>query len=630
MTGRLAACGIAFVLAQLLASGQGRAPAFDVILRGGTVLDGTGAPAFVADVAVADGYIARVGDLARASADVDLDVTGLYVAPGFINLHSHASAGALGTAANMLTQGVTTELMNADGGGPVDIAQQLTTAASSGLAVNVGSYIGFNRAWATVVGDADRRPTVESIVRMREIITSNLEHGAWGVSAGLDYKPAYFATTDEVIEVVRAAAPWRTHFTNHDRVTPESGYSSRAGMVETIAIGERAGLVPVITHMKVQGREQGTAAEILERMRQATARGAYTAADAYPYLAGQTQLASLLIPGWAQDGGRTAMLTRFKDPAARTRIVAEAEEALSARFGGAEGVYLPGVRRELTDVMREMNAGAGETIVRILETSSPGAILRFGAERDLVKILQHPTTSIACDCGASGGGRGSHPRNQGTYPRVLGRYVRETGALTWTDAIRKMTLLPATTIGMVDRGAIAPGMAADLTVFDPRTVIDRATYEEPALPSEGVRHVLVNGGFALRDGVPTGERYGRSLLRKRDMPSRAMSSGTRSLTVRGQVAAADVESASFDVTIDLDQRATDRFASGTLRARLPGGISLDTDQLGVLQTTDQWASITAIARVRPSGGHHAALVVIDRADPTRTDERAVVRIVIPG
>ena len=202
--------------------------------------------------------------------------------------------------------------------------------------------------------------------------------------------------------------------------------------------------------------------------------------------------------------------------------------------------------------------------------------------------------------------------------------------MTWTDAIRKMTLLPATTIGMVDRGAIAPGMAADLTVFDPGTVIDRATYEEPALPSEGVRHVLVNGGFALRDGVPTGERYGRSLLRKRDMPSRAMSNGTRSVTVRGQVAAADVESASFDVTIDLDQRATDRFASGTLRARLPGGISLDTDQLGVLQTTDQWASITAIARVRPSGGHHAALVVIDRADPSRTDERAVVRIVIHG
>ena len=627
---RVAACLAVLMFAEPLASGQSRGPTFDVILRGGTVIDGTGAAPFVADVAIAGTHIARVGDLGRAAAPVELDVQGLYVAPGFLNLHSHASPGALGTAVNMLTQGVTTELLNADGGGPVDVAQQLTAAATSGLAVNVGAYIGFNRAWTTIVGDADRRPTVEDIVRMREMLASNLEHGAWGVSAGLDYKPAYFATTNEVIEVVRAAAPWRTHFTNHDRVTPESGYSSRAGMLETIAIGERGGLVPVITHMKVQGREQGTAAEILERMRQATARGAYTAADAYPYLAGQTQLAALLIPGWAQEGGRQAMLERFKDPDARARIVAEAEEALDARFGGAAGVYLPGSRRELTDVMREMNAGAGETIVRILETGSPGAILRFGAERDLVKILQHPTTSIACDCGASGGGRGSHPRNQGTYPRVLGRYVRETGALTWTDAIRKMTLLPATTIGMVDRGAIAPGMAADITVFDPQTVIDRATYEEPALPSEGVRHVLVNGGFALRDGVPTGERHGRALLRKRDMPSRPMSSGARGLSARGRGDGEGPAGESFDVTINLEQGATDRHARGSLRARLPGGLSIDADELGVLQTSGPWASITAMARVRPSGDHHAVLIVVDRADPSRTDDRAVVRLAIAG
>jgi N-acyl-D-aspartate/D-glutamate deacylase len=633
------------LLAQPLASGQGRAQTFDVILRGGTILDGTGAPPVVADVAIAGGHIARVGDLGRATAAVDLDVSGLYVAPGFINLHSHASTGALGTAVNMLTQGVTTELLNPDGGGPEDVAQQLATASGSGLAVNIGAYVGFNRAWAAVVGNVDRRPTVEQIVRMRDILTSNLEHGAWGVSAGLDYKPAYFATTAEVVEVVRAAAPWRTHFTNHDRVTPESGYSSRAGMVETIAIGERAGLVPVITHMKVQGREQGTAADILEQMQQATARGVYTAADAYPYLAGQTQLAALLIPGWAQEGGRAAMLERFKDPEQRTRIVAEAEEALSARFGGPEGVYLPAARRELTDVMREMNAGAGETIVRILETGSPGAILRFGAERDLVKILQHPSTAIACDCGASAGGRGSHPRNQGTYPRVLGRYVRDTGALTWSDAIRKMTLLPAATIGMVDRGAIAPGMAADITVFDPRTVIDRATYEEPALPSEGIRHVLVNGGFALRDGVPTGDRHGRTLLRKRDMPSRPASADTRSLTVRGSAglriggsildsggasASGDAGGESFSVTIDLDQRASAGAATGTLRARLPGGLSIEADELGILQTMDRWASVTAIARLRPSGERRAMLAIVDAGDPERRDDRASLRIVVDG
>ena len=627
---RFAACGLALLLAQPLAVGQERTPTVDVILRGGTVIDGTGAPPFVADVAISGTHIARVGDLSRTTGRVELDVTGLYVTPGFINLHSHASIGALGTAVNMLTQGVTTELLNADGGGPVDIAQQMTAASTSGLALNVGAYIGFNRAWSTIVGDADRRPTVEDIVRMREIVTSNLAHGAWGVSAGLDYKPAYFATTNEVIEVVRAAAPWRTNFTNHDRVTPESRYSSRAGMTETITIGERAGLVPVITHMKVQGREQGSAAEILEQMRQATARGTYTAADAYPYLAGQTQLAALLIPGWAQDGGRQAMLARFKDPEARARIIAEAEEALTARFGGPEGVYLPGPKLELVNVMKEMNVGAGEAIVRILETGSPGAILRFGAERDLVKILQHPTTSIACDCGASGEGRGTHPRNQGTYPRVLGRYVRETGALTWADAVRKMTLLPATMIGMVDRGALAPGMAADITVFDPAAVIDRATYEEPALPSEGVRHVLVNGGFALRDGTPTGERHGRALLRKRDMPSRPMMGGTLRLAARGRAVSGDPAGEPLELTIDVNQRASDKSAVGLLRARLPGGISVDADELGILQVMDRWASITAIARVRPSGDRRAILVVIDAADPDRRDGRTSVRIAVDG
>ena len=627
---RFAACGLTLLLAQPLAIGQERAPAFDVILRGGTVIDGTGAPPFVADVAISGAHIARVADLSRATGRGELDVTGLYVTPGFINLHSHASMGALGTAVNMLMQGVTTELMNADGGGPVDVAQQMTAAATAGLAVNVGAYIGFNRAWASIVGETDRRPTVEDIVRMREIVTSNLAHGAWGVSAGLDYKPAYFATTNEVIEVVRAAGPWRTNFTNHDRVTPESHYSSRAGMIETIAIGERAGLVPVITHMKVQGREQGSAAEILEQMRQATARGTYTAADAYPYLAGQTQLASLLIPGWAQDGGRQAMLARFKDPEARARIIAEAEEALTARFGGAEGVYLPGAKLELVNVMKEMNVGAGEAIVRILETGSPAAILRFGAERDLVKILQHPTTAIACDCGASGEGRGSHPRNQGTYPRVLGRYVRETAALTWADAVRKMTLLPATIIGLVDRGAIAPGMAADIAVLDPASVIDRATYEEPGLPSEGVRHVLVNGGFALRDRAPTGERHGRPLLRKRDMPSRPITSAAVSLSVRGRAVADDPAGDRIDLTIDLDHRTTDRTARGLLRARLPGGISIDADEFGLLQVRDRWASVTAIARVRPSGERRAVLAVIDAADPERRDDRASVRVVVDG
>src|SRR5262249_7826342 len=238
----------------------------------------------------------------------------------------------------------TTEILNADGSGPVDIADQLTHIVDHGVAVNVGAQIGFNSVWSEVMGLADRRPSAEDIARMRGLITEGLKNGAGGVSAGLDYKPAYFAEQEEVIRIVEVARSWRTNFINHDRVTPESGFSSRAGMAETIAIGERAGLTPIITHMKVQGREQGSADQILDQMKQATSRGAYTAADAYPYLAGQTGLGALIIPAWAQDGGRDAMLKRFKDPAARERIVRDAEAAMNARFGGATGIYLPATR----------------------------------------------------------------------------------------------------------------------------------------------------------------------------------------------------------------------------------------------------------------------------------------------
>jgi N-acyl-D-aspartate/D-glutamate deacylase len=480
---------------------------FDTVLRGGTVIDGSGAPRVRTDVGVRGGRIAAVGDLSTAAAATVLDVTGLYVAPGFINLHSHPTPAALQTAVNMLTQGVTLEVLNPDGGGPIDVAAQLDALERAGLALNIAACIGFNGPWREVMGQEDRRPTRAQIDSMSRIIVRNLEAGAYCVSAGLDYKPAYFAREAEVVDVLRPAARFRTVFANHERVVPETNFSSHAGMFETIRIAEAAGLTPLITHMKVQGREQGTADSILRAM----AARPFVPADAYPYLAGQTSLAALIIPGWAQEGGRAEMLRRFADPALRARIIAEAEAAMYARFGGPTGVYLPTVRRELTDVMREHGVGAGEAVLRLLEEANYTAILRFGIEADLVKILQYPATSIACDCGAAT--TAVHPRFFGTYPRVLGRYVREQGVLTWEDAVRKMTSLPAATIGIADRGLIATSFAADIVVFDPHRVIDHATFEEPTRPSEGIVHVLVNGVLTLRDGQPTGARAGVALRR---------------------------------------------------------------------------------------------------------------------
>jgi N-acyl-D-aspartate/D-glutamate deacylase len=578
---------------------HGQAQPFDVIIRNGTVIDGSGNPRYDADVGIKNGFIAAIGDLDAATAATHIDARGLFVTPGFINIHSHASADALPTAVNMLTQGVTTEIVNADGSGTLNIAQQMGRVAVPGLALNVGGYIGFNAVWANVVGDADRRATPDEIARMRALVANGLSQGAWGVSAGLDYKPAYFANTEEVIQVVGVARPARTNFTSHDRVTPESNFSSKAGIDETVAIGIKSGLVPVVTHMKATGREQGTSGAILASLAQATRRGYYTAADAYPYLAGQTGLGSLIIPGWAQDGGRVEMLKRFADPKLRARIIQESEQAITARFGGPQSIYLPRTQQQLTAVMKEMNAGAGETVLRILEQGDPGAILHFGIEDDLVKILKDPITSMACDCGASTATR-VHPRFYGSYPRVLGRYVREQKIMTWEQAIRKSSWLPAATIGMTDRGLVAIGMAADITVFDPETVIDRATYESPALPSEGIRFVLVNGAVALEDGVATGARRGLPLFRTANMPSRPTNEGLRTLTANGTVSGRRI-------AISLTQRAGAREATGTFTI---DGLE-PIRKFGILQTANGWASFTTTDRAM-----RAIAVTVDLHDPS--------------
>ncbi len=601
---------------------------YDIILRGGTVVDGSGAPRFRADVAITRGHITRVGDLAGATARTEIDVRGLFVAPGFINMHSHAVPSALPTAENMLTQGVTTELLNADGEGPADIGAQLDGLAKNGLAVNVAASAGFNSVWASVMGPSDKRPTPDNIARMRSMILANLKRGAFGISAGLDYKPAYFSTVADVIEVLSPARPWRTFFPNHDRLAPEFGYSSRKGMEETMVIGEGAGLVPVFTHMKVQGHEQGTADAVLEVMRNSTAAGKWVAADVYPYLSGQTSLAALIIPGWAQDGGVAKMRERFADAAKRARIIVEADQAITARFNGATGIILNETGRKLSAIMLQQGAKSpGEAVVRILETESPSAILSFGDETDLRKILQYPDAAIACDCGAWTETR-AHPRGFGTFPRILGHYVRETHVLTWEQAVRKMSALPAAITGMVDRGVIAPGMAADIAVFDTATVIDHATYEAPSLKSEGIRVVLVNGVVALRDGVVTGARGGEAMRRSGHMPSRELRlEATRHVRVSGtlQFEGAAVATA---MAIDVTQSESGRVATGSLRFTTATGERIHSTAFGILQPGPNWATVTG--RVLVGRDERAFTLIMDGADPLAAGSPPTVVLQIEG
>jgi len=600
-TGILVACapivGLALaVLAACAAPSTTVAPAprgaaFDLIVRGGSVLDGTGHPAVRADVGVVAGRFTKVGDLSHETAATVIDASGLVVAPGFIDVHSHTTA--LATAVNILGQGVTTELLNPDGIGPLDIARQLTATESALPAVNVGVYAPFDAAWRRVVGTLDRRPTTAEIAQITTLLEHGLQAGAWGVSAGLDYKPGYYATTDEIVAALAPLRGWRTNFPNHERLTPETGFSSMAGMRETIEIGERAGLVPVITHMKLQGREQGQAGAALAMMRAATARGVYTAADVYPYIAGHTDFTALIVPAWALDGGRASLLHWLREPTARARMVREMEEALLARWNSPANVRVLGRDQTLADLMTAMGTtSSGEAIAHILEADNPEVIATFGAEPDLVKILQYPDAAIACDCSVN------HPRDAGTFPRVLGHYVRAAGSLSLAEAVRKMTGLPASIIGMVDRGFIAPGMAADLTVFDAATVVDRATYERPRERSEGIRFVVVNGRIALDNGEPTGVRAGQVLRRTRAMPSRPMRLAS------SRVLRVEAEDAGRRIALDL--------ATGQLRIT-GAGLTLEGTAFGLLQTAARWSSVTAIVRDTATGAPRGAVLIIDEA-----------------
>lgn len=599
---------------------------YDVILRHGSVFDGSGARPYIADVGIRQGYIATVGDLSSAKGAKQIDARNLFVAPGFINIHDHSSIEGVRQAGNMLTQGVTLGVANADGRGSIDLNGQAAEFAAGGMAMNLAFSIGFNSVWSDVVGTSDRRATPEDIRRMQALILQGLKDGAAGVSAGLDYKPAYFSTPAEAKQVLQVANDWRTFFPNHDRVAPPD-YSSYHGMAETIDIASSARIVPEITHIKIQGHEQGSAQAVLRMIDEATSKGHYVAADIYPYLAGATGIGAVLIPGWAQDGGRTEMLKRFAEPQLRQRIAVEAEAAMSARLaGGPAGIYLPSEKREFADIMREEQAGAGETLIRILEKGNQGAILRFGAEDDMVALLKHDATSITCDCGASVPGQGGHPRGYGAYPKILGTYVRDLGILTWEDAIRKMSGLPASTIGLVDRGFIAAGMRADITIFDPKTVRDRSTYESPETPSEGIRYVLVNGQVALADGKATGKQSGQSVRLTTLMPSRPLSTvGPRKLA-----SSAVFDGADEKVTLQLNirQDSTARHAAGAARLTGANGWILDIKRLGILQISHKWASLTGWARTN-GGAEQPVTIILDAEGPGTPAGKVALAVATP-
>jgi N-acyl-D-aspartate/D-glutamate deacylase len=501
------------------------AAGYDLILQGGRLIDGTGSPGFTADLAVRGDRIAAIGDLSAASAGEIIDVSGLIIAPGFIDTHSHAGPGLatpeLSHGEPLLAQGITTVFINPDGGGEVDIAAQRTALLQHGLGVNVAQFVPHGAVRNAVLGMDDRAPTPEELFAMRQLVRDGMAAGAWGLSSGPFYAPGSFAVTDEFVALAREAAAYDGAYQSHVRDESDYSIGLLAALDEVVAVAREAGLPGVHTHIKALGPPVwGFSDAIIRRIESARAVGVEVYADQYPYLASATSLGAALLPRWAQAGGREALLARLDDSGEAARILAEVTKNL-ARRGGAERIQFRRVQndpdlegRSLSDVARAWQLSPEAATLRLLRAGEVGIVSFNMKESDVRALMRQPWTMTASDGGLVPMGEGvPHPRSYGSFPHKLRRYVFEEAVLSLEMAVRSMTGLPAQVYGMPDRGRLAPGLIADIVVFDPDALRDRATFTKPHQLSEGVVHLLVAGEAAIRDSRFTGVGAGR-VLRK--------------------------------------------------------------------------------------------------------------------
>jgi N-acyl-D-aspartate/D-glutamate deacylase len=496
---------------------------FDVLIRGGRVLDGSGNPWHSADLGIRGDRIAALGHLAAAGAETVIDATGLVVAPGFIDAHSHAggalaSAGLRGATA-LLAQGVTTVFVNPDGGGPVDLARQ-KEGYGGGLGVNVALMVPHGSVRSAVLGSADRAPSPEELDRMRALVRAGMEAGAFGLSSGPFYAPGSFSKTDELVALANVAAQFGGAYTSHIRDESDYSIGLVAAVDEVITVAREARLPGVVTHIKALGpRVWGYSAALVHRIEQARAQGVEVYADQYPYEASQTGLAAALLPRWAQAGGGAALRQRFDDAETFARIRADVVQNLDRR-GGAGRIRFGGEGEHAGKTLAEVAAARGadpvDAALDILRRGGGGSIISFNMhEDDIHRLMVQSWTMTASDGELPRLGVGvAHPRAYGTFPRKLGKYARDDRVVTLEHAARSMTSLPATAFRMKDRGVLRSGAIADIVVFDAERIRDRATYEEPHQLSEGVRHLLIGGRISVQDGRVTGALNGRVLDRR--------------------------------------------------------------------------------------------------------------------
>lgn len=502
----------------------GQTPAFDLILRNGRVVDGSGSPWFRADIAIAGDTIAAVAPRIDGTARRTIDVTGQIVAPGFIDIHTHARRGVfeIPTADNYVRQGVTTLIEGPDGSSPVPLGPFLAELARLQKSVNIGSFVGQGSVRSAVIGDVNRRATNDELARMQAIVEQAMRDGAFGLSTGLFYVPGTFTPTEEVIELAKVAGRFGGMYESHMRDETTRILES---VRETIAIGEGALLPAHISHHKMIGAASwGRSVETLRLVDEARARGTDTTIDVYPYTASSTSVSAALLPAWALEGNRQAQLARLRDPETRARIKAETITRIQNERGGGDpkNVQFAGcgfdqslAGKTLADLTGQRGLAvtvenAAEATLWLVEQGGCQGIFHAIGEDDIVRIIRHPASMIGSDGEVPLFGRGSpHPRSYGTFARVLGRYVREQRVLTLEEAVRKMSAFPAARLGLTDRGVVRPGLKADLAVFDDATVRDTATFTSPHSYAQGFSYVIVNGQVVFEQGAMTTARPGR-------------------------------------------------------------------------------------------------------------------------
>lgn len=529
--------------------------AYDIIIRNGRVVDGTGRPAFNADVAIKGDRIARIGNLRGVKANREIDARGQVVAPGFIDMLGQSEQFVLidPRAMSKVMMGVTTEITGeGESIAPVNdrilkeqedfnrrfnlavdwrtLGEYFNRLDKQGAGINLGTFVGATQVREYVIGYDDRPPTPAELVQMKKLVADAMKDGALGVSTSLQYVPARFAKTDEIVELAKVAHQYGGIYITHQRSEANAIDES---MKEVFEIARRANIPAEIWHFKTAYQKNwGRMPEMLRRIAVARRSGLKITANVYPYVAGSTSL-SACLPPWSLEGGTDRMIARLKDPQTRVRLKKEITtdskdwENIYLGSGGPSGILIGAVTnreleswqgKRLAEIAKAQNKDPLDALFDFLisDHGQTSAIFFMMKESDMQAALKSPFVSICTDSGARAtdgplAGSKSHPRGWGTYPRILGRYVRDEHLMPLEFAIHKMTGLPASNVGLKQRGLIREGYFADITIFDPKTVIDRATFEEPNQYPEGINFVIVNGQIEVDNGVRTSAEAGQVL-----------------------------------------------------------------------------------------------------------------------